>query len=96
MSQALFSEPQTPLSTEKRDELIAEFLKVLPDESVLRADEELLPYESDGLAVYQQKPPVVVLPETIEQVQAILKICSDSGVPVVARGAGHPYASEHL
>ena len=88
MSQALFSEPKTPLPEDTRKRLIDRFLRVLPDESVLRDDEELLPYESDGLAVYQQKPPLGVLPETIEQVQAIVEICSKEDVPVVARGAG--------
>lgn len=88
MSNALFSEPQTPMSASTRDVLIKAFLAILPDESVLREDEDLLPYESDGLSVYQQKPPVVVLPETVEQVQSILRTCSDHQVPVVARGAG--------
>ncbi|MEM7260129.1 MAG: FAD-binding protein, partial [Pseudomonadota bacterium] len=72
----------------QRQTLFEAFLKVLPNESVLREDAELLPYESDGLSVYQQKPPIVVLPETVDQVQAILRICSAEGVPVVARGAG--------
>lgn len=88
MSTPLFSDPQTPLTPDTRQFLIKQFLKFLPDESVLRTDEELLPYESDGLAVYRQKPPIVVLPETIEQVQAILRVCSKQEVPVVARGAG--------
>ena len=88
MSQALFSEPQQPMSEPTRATLINEFLKILPDESVLRDDEDLRPYESDGLSVYQQKPPIVVLPDSIEQVQSILKSCSRLKVPVVARGAG--------
>lgn len=88
MSQALFSEPQQPMSEPTRTTLIKEFLQILPVESVLKDDEELLPYESDGLSVYQQKPPIVVLPETIEQVQSILKTCNRLKVPVVARGAG--------
>ncbi len=88
MSQALFSEPQQPMPESTRDSLVKEFLRFLPDESVLREDQDLLPYESDGLAVYQQKPPVVVLPDTVEQVQKILKICQARKVPVVARGAG--------
>ncbi len=88
MSTALFSEPQTPLEESARMSLVQEFLKFLPDESVLHVDEDLLPYESDGLSVYRQKPPVVVLPETIEQVQTILRICSARQIPVVARGAG--------
>jgi glycolate oxidase len=88
MSQALFAEPTPTLDETLREQLVAAFLQFLPDESVLREDEDLYPYESDGLAVYRQKPPIVVLPETVEQVQRILKICSEHELPVVARGAG--------
>ncbi len=50
--------------------------------------EEIKPYECDGLAVYRNLPLAVVLPGTEEQVSAILKLCRDLNVPVVARGAG--------
>ncbi len=46
------------------------------------------PFECDGLAVYRQLPMVVALPETVAQVQSILRLCHAHGVPVVARGAG--------
>ena len=88
MSLALFDDAVTPLQEDTRQTLIKRFLEFLDDESVLREDEDLFPYESDGLAVYKQKPPLVLLPETIEQVQRILKICHELKVPVVARGAG--------
>src|SRR4029077_14290852 len=45
-------------------------------------------YESDGLTAYRQLPMVVVLPETTEQVSAILKYCSEHNVKIVPRGAG--------
>ncbi|HEX5379699.1 MAG TPA: FAD-linked oxidase C-terminal domain-containing protein, partial [Phenylobacterium sp.] len=43
---------------------------------------------SDGLPAYRSLPAAVALPETVEQVQAVLRACSQLGVPVVARGAG--------
>jgi glycolate oxidase len=52
---------------------------------VQRADH---PYECDGLTAYRQRPLVVALPESCEQVQAVLRACRALGVPVVARGAG--------
>ena len=55
---------------------------------VLTRPEELRPYECDGLSAYRQAPLLVVLPDTVEQVQAILRLCRDEGVPVIARGAG--------
>lgn len=46
------------------------------------------PFECDGLSVYRCLPLAVVLPETVEQVQVILRLCTAHRVPVVARGAG--------
>ncbi len=71
-----------------RNALAAKFRSFLGAESVLDDAEELKPYECDGLTAYRQTPLLVVLPETIEQVQRVLRVCSDHQVPVVARGAG--------
>ncbi len=60
----------------------------LPSQCVLTRPEELRPYECDGLSAYRQVPMVVVIPDTIEQVQTTLRLCSEHKVPVVARGAG--------
>ena len=46
------------------------------------------PYECDGLAAYRQMPLAVCLPESIEQIQTVLRLCRAHRVPVVARGAG--------
>ena len=62
--------------------------KILPAGSVLYEAEDLRPYECDGLSAYQQVPMVVVLPETIEQIEDILAFCTNQQIPVVARGAG--------
>jgi glycolate oxidase len=61
---------------------------VLPAGSVLCEEEDLKPYECDGLAAYRALPGAVCLPETREQVQAVLRHCHRAGIPVVARGAG--------
>ena len=61
---------------------------IVSSDSVLFEQEDLKPYECDGLSAYRALPLVVVLPETIEQVQKILTLCHKSHVPVVARGAG--------
>ncbi|BAU63986.1 glycolate oxidase, subunit GlcD [Stanieria sp. NIES-3757] len=57
-------------------------------DGVVRRKEELLTYECDGLASYRQRPALVVLPRTTEQVAAAVKICHDNDIPWVARGAG--------
>ncbi|MCK5363982.1 MAG: FAD-binding protein, partial [Gammaproteobacteria bacterium] len=71
-----------------RNGLVAEFRSFLGADSVLHDAEELKPYECDGLTAYRQTPLLVVLPETIEQVQRVLRVCAEGRVPVVARGAG--------
>lgn len=71
-----------------RAEFITCLTEILPAQSVLTEIEELKPYECDGLPAYTQVPWVVVLPETTEQIQSIMKLCHQQGVPVVARGAG--------
>jgi len=68
--------------------LIRALRSLLPRESVLTEAEDLRPFECDGLSVYRQLPLVVALPETIEQVQNIMRLCHENKVPVVARGAG--------
>ncbi|WP_421682834.1 glycolate oxidase subunit GlcD [Stutzerimonas urumqiensis] len=69
-------------------DLLAELQRELPDLEILHRTEDLRPYECDGLSAYRTTPMLVVLPERVEQVEAILKLCHRRGVPVVARGAG--------
>ncbi|MDJ0582322.1 glycolate oxidase subunit GlcD [Crocosphaera sp.] len=57
-------------------------------DGVIRRKEELLTYECDGLTAYRQRPAIVVLPRTTEEVAAAVKICHDNQIPWVARGAG--------
>ncbi|WP_149013685.1 FAD-binding protein, partial [Escherichia coli] len=55
---------------------------------ILHTDEEIIPYECDGLSAYRTRPLLVVLPKQMEQVTAILAVCHRLRVPVVTRGAG--------
>lgn len=71
-----------------RNELIRRLQAILPAEAVLHDNEDLRPYECDGLSAYKQLPYVVVLPYNEAQVIEILKLCQATRTPVVARGAG--------
>ncbi|MCW9048337.1 MAG: FAD-binding protein [Gammaproteobacteria bacterium] len=71
-----------------KSQLISKLESILPSTSILHQTEDLHPYECDGLSAYRNLPLAVVLPNEIEQVQSILKICNELDVPVVARGAG--------
>jgi glycolate oxidase len=74
--------------TVDRDSLIADLQRIVPGEGVRHRPAELRPYECDGLTAYRRLPLVVVLPETIDQVRAVMRLCHARRVPVVARGAG--------
>ncbi|MGZ8238118.1 MAG: FAD-linked oxidase C-terminal domain-containing protein [Methylobacter sp.] len=68
--------------------LITRLSEVLPLESLLYDAETMRPYECDGLSAYRQLPAMVCLPETVAQVQAVMRICHELKVPIVPRGAG--------
>jgi len=71
-----------------KTQLVSRLENILPTNSILHQTEDLHPYECDGLSAYRNLPLAVVLPNEINQVQAILKLCYELNVPVVARGAG--------
>jgi glycolate oxidase len=75
-------------TNKKWQPIIKQFETIVGKDGVVRRKEELLTYECDGLPSYRQRPAVVVLPRTSEQVAAIVKICHDRDIPWVARGAG--------
>lgn len=72
----------------RRDEIVAALRKIVPGEGVVATEISRRPYESDALTAYRALPMAVVLPDKVEQVQAILAYCCEHDVKVVARGAG--------
>lgn len=69
-------------------DLIKALRRILPAHSVLADAEQTRPYECDSLTTYRQLPRLVVLPENEEQILAVLAICKQYQIPIVARGAG--------
>ncbi len=72
----------------RRQELADALRKIVPGEGVIDGAEELRAFDCDGLMAYRQLPLIVVLPETTEQVAAVLKYCHENNVKIVPRGAG--------
>ena len=72
----------------RQAEVVQALGRVLPAHALLWNSEDTTPYECDGLTAYRQRPLVVCLPETYDEVAAVLKACHALQVPVVARGAG--------
>ena len=54
----------------------------------ISSPEELHTYECDGLTYFRVMPRAVLLPNSTEQVQAIVRICHRERMPFVARGSG--------
>ena len=80
----------------RRDEIVGALRALVPGDGVIAEAKRLQPYETDGLSAYRQTPLAVVLPETTEQVAAILRYCSSVGLRVIPRGAGTSLAGGAL
>lgn len=76
------------MNKQQKDNLSRQFLALLPEQAVISDNEELHAYECDGLSAYRQLPALVLIPDTVEQIIAIVNICRDQAVPIVCRGAG--------
>jgi glycolate oxidase len=72
----------------RRAQIAADLRAILPGEGVIVEEKERRVYESDGLTAYRELPLIVALPETTEQVSAILRYCHEHRIKIVPRGAG--------
>lgn len=72
----------------QRRALVDALARVLPREALLTADEDLRPYECDGLSAYRQLPMLAVLPATVDEAAAVMQTAYAAGAKVVARGSG--------
>ena len=81
----LFSKAET---NQQWHPIIKALEKIVGKDGVVQRKDELLTYECDGLASYRQRPAMVVLPRTTEQVAEVIKVCNKYDLPWVARGAG--------
>ena len=60
----------------------------LPADAVITEPEQLHTYECDALTGHRAQPELVVLAGSADDVQAVVRLCAEHGVPFVARGAG--------
>ncbi|NJN71726.1 MAG: FAD-binding protein [Limnothrix sp. RL_2_0] len=75
-------------STKNWQWILRRLTEIVGKDGVVRRKEEILTYECDGLSAYRQRPAIVVLPKTTEEIAAIAKLCHEQEIPWVARGAG--------
>jgi glycolate oxidase len=67
---------------------LAQLAALLPADRLLTRPEHLAAYESDGLTAFRQQALAVAVPETRDEVIALVRGCRDGGLPFVARGSG--------
>src|SRR5258705_14015956 len=70
------------------DVFLKRLAATVPADTLLRDPAELLTYEADALSHLRATPGAVVLPRSASEVQAVVRLCHDAGVPFVARGHG--------
>jgi glycolate oxidase len=68
-------------------ELVRALRAIVGERYVLLEPEDAVVYEQDG-SIFQVMPEVVVLPDDVEQVAAVVKAATEANVPVVPRGSG--------
>ena len=71
-----------------RNTLVSRLGAILDQQYILASEEQLKPFECDGLSVYRELPLVAVLPGSADEVQAIIRLCHELVIPLVTRGAG--------
>ena len=69
-------------------DIIRRLQAILPPHCLLIAQEDVKPFETDGLTAFRNTPDVVALPETEGQVKAVIALCRETQTPIVFRGAG--------
>ncbi len=68
--------------------LLPKLRQLIPVQYIITEVEQLRAYECDAFTTMRQLPLLTVLPDTIEQVQHVMRCCHQLDIPIVARGAG--------
>jgi glycolate oxidase len=73
---------------DRRETICRDLCELVAADCVIDSVEGRRAYDSDGLSAYRQLPLAVVLPETVQQIAAVMKYCRSEGIKVVPRGSG--------
>ena len=68
--------------------LTAELAQLLPPERILTEPEDLLVYGFDGTAALRADAMCVLLPQTTDEVAAVVRYAASAKIPIVSRGSG--------
>ena len=72
----------------RRDEIIRQLRKLVPNAVLITDSEGRRTFETDALTAYRCMPLAVVLPQSTEEASVILRYCHEHKIKVVPRGAG--------
>ena len=61
---------------------------ILRPDQIVTEKVDTIPYACDGTAMLREVPDIVVFPDSVEQVVALVKWASRTGTPLVTRGSG--------
>lgn len=70
------------------ESLRTELERIVGADGVLTDPIQLLAYDCDAYTIEKALPTAVVLPQTTEQVAAVVRLATREGLPIVPRGAG--------
>jgi glycolate oxidase len=87
MSLIMLPEPDRAV-LQRRDSIVKDLEGLLGPEIVISDEDGRRTFETDALTAYTRMPLAVVLPRSTEEVSKVLRYCHQSGLKVVARGAG--------
>jgi glycolate oxidase len=87
MSEIFLPDPEQSV-TARRQEIVAELVKIAGSQAVIADEDGRRAYETDAFTAYKRMPLAVVLPESTEAVAALLAYCHRNSIKVVPRGAG--------
>lgn len=68
--------------------MLEQLRSILRDDQLIFDEEGRSPYGSDHTEDLHYLPDVVVMPETTEEVSAIVRFCNENKIPLTPRGAG--------
>ncbi len=77
-----------PIAAQRTTALAGALRAAVGTERVLTERAQVRTYECDGLANFTVTPAIVVLAESRQHVVDTVRLCSEAGVPFVARGSG--------
>ena len=73
---------------QRRNDIVKQLKKLVPEATLIDDQEGRRTFETDALTAYRCLPLAVVLPESTEEVSAILRFCHENHIKIVPRGAG--------